>query len=102
MLNQDREILGAALGRLPSGLYIVTAGNALGHPFAMPPGVPADRLAALRKALPETLKDGEFLAEAQKIGMSISPVSAQDIQLTMEALSKKSKSFYEEVKRISE
>jgi flavin reductase (DIM6/NTAB) family NADH-FMN oxidoreductase RutF len=27
MLSQDREILGGALGRLPSGLYIVTAGN---------------------------------------------------------------------------
>jgi hypothetical protein len=64
--------------------------------------VPADRLAALRKALPETLKDKELLGEAQKIGMSISPVSAQDIQSTMEALSKKPKSFYEDVKRISE
>lgn len=27
MLSQDREILGGALGRLPSGLYIVTAGQ---------------------------------------------------------------------------
>lgn len=27
MLSQDREILGGALGRLPSGLYIVTAGH---------------------------------------------------------------------------
>ncbi|MEN9708311.1 MAG: hypothetical protein RIQ68_719 [Pseudomonadota bacterium] len=75
---------------------------AIGRPIAAPAGVPADRLAALRKALPETLKDKEFLSEAQKIGMSISPVSAQDIQATMESLSKKPKSFYEDVKKISE
>ena len=75
---------------------------AIGRPIAAPAGVPADRLAALRKALPETLKDKEFLSEAQKIGMSIHPVSAQDIQATMESLSKKPKSFYEDVKKISE
>ena len=75
---------------------------AIGRPIAAPAGVPADRLAALRKALPETLKDKDFLGEAEKIGMSISPVSADDIQATMVALSKKPKSFYEEVKRVSE
>ncbi len=75
---------------------------AIGRPIAAPAGVPADRLAALRKALPETLKDKDFLGEAEKIGMSISPVSADDIQSTMVALSTKPKSFYEEVKRVSE
>ncbi len=75
---------------------------AIGRPIAAPAGVPADRLAALRKALPETLKDKDFLVEAEKIGMSISPVSADDIQATMVGLSKKPKSFYEEVKRVSE
>ena len=75
---------------------------AIGRPIAAPAGVPADRLAALRKALPETLKDKDFLGEAEKIGMSISPVSADDIQATMVALSKKPKTFYEEVKRVSE
>jgi tripartite-type tricarboxylate transporter receptor subunit TctC len=75
---------------------------AVGRPIAAPAGVPADRLAALRKALVDTLKDEAFLSEAQKIGMSVSPVSAQDIQATMLALSKNPKAFYEEVKRVSE
>jgi hypothetical protein len=36
----------------------------LGRPLAGPPGIPADRLKALRTALLETMKDPEFLAEA--------------------------------------
>ena len=75
---------------------------AIGRPIAAPAGVPADRLAALRKAFNETMRDEGFLSEAQKIGMSINMASAQDIQSQMELLSKKPKEFYAEVKRVSE
>ena len=75
---------------------------AIGRPIAAPAGVPADRLAALRQAVIDTLKDEAFVAEAQRIGMSISPVAAAEIQGTMESLSKKPKSFYDEVRRASE
>lgn len=43
---------------------VVTAGSQLGHPFAMAPGVPADRLAAVRKAFAEMIKNPAFLKEA--------------------------------------
>lgn len=75
---------------------------AIGRPIAAPAGVPAERLAALRKALVDVLKDEAFLVEAQRIGMSVSPVPAHEIQTTMESLSQKPKSFYEDVKRASE
>jgi tripartite-type tricarboxylate transporter receptor subunit TctC len=75
---------------------------AIGRPIAGPAGIPADRLAALRKAFGETLRDEGFLAEAQKIGMSINIATAQDIQSQMELLSRKPKEFYAEVKRVSE
>jgi tripartite-type tricarboxylate transporter receptor subunit TctC len=48
-----------------------TAPNALGRPLLMPPGVPADRLAAMRQALADTFIDPEFKAEASKIGLVI-------------------------------
>ena len=48
--------------------------------FAAPPNVPADRLAALRKAFDDTMADKEFLTEAEKIGLEITPVSGQKIQ----------------------
>ena len=37
----------------------------------MPPGVPADRLGAMRKALAETFADPDFLADAKKIGVEV-------------------------------
>jgi tripartite-type tricarboxylate transporter receptor subunit TctC len=75
---------------------------AIGRPIAGPPGIPAERLDALRKAFAETLRDEGFIAEAKKIGMSINIATAQDIQSQMELLSKKPKAFYDEVKRVSE
>ncbi len=38
----------------------------LGRPFGAPPGIPADRLAALRTAMMATFKDPAFLADCEK------------------------------------
>ena len=46
----------------------------------LPPGVPAERVAALRKAFMETMADQELLAEAQRIGLAIDPISGEDLQ----------------------
>ena len=43
--------------------------------FFLPPGVPQDRVEALRKAFDETMKDPEFLAEAEKAQI---PIEARD------------------------
>jgi hypothetical protein len=44
------------------------------------PGVPAERVDALRKAFDETMKDPQFLAEAAKERLDINPVSGADMQ----------------------
>jgi tripartite-type tricarboxylate transporter receptor subunit TctC len=44
-----------------------------------PPGIPADRLAALRAAFEHTMKDSEFLADAARTQITISPMSGEDI-----------------------
>jgi tripartite-type tricarboxylate transporter receptor subunit TctC len=51
----------------------------LGRPLAGPPGIPADRLKALREALTATMKDVEFLAEANKAGLDIDPASFEEV-----------------------
>jgi tripartite-type tricarboxylate transporter receptor subunit TctC len=61
-------------------LRSVFARQVMGRPFLAPPGVPADRLAVLRKAFQETMKDKEFLAEAEKMKLEISPVSGEKVQ----------------------
>ena len=50
-----------------------------GNPIAAPPGVPADRLEALRRGFDATMKDPEFLAEAAKEGLDIEPLTATEI-----------------------
>jgi len=60
-------------------LYVNFAPQAIGRPFAAPPGIPADRKAALIKAFDETMKDPGLLAEAAKEHMDISPMSGHEI-----------------------
>ena len=59
---------------------LVVARQPMGRPFLAPPGVPADRVAALRKAFMETMKDSQFLAEAGKAKLEINPVSGEEVQ----------------------
>src|SRR4051794_1578081 len=56
-----------------------------GRPVAAPPGIPADRLAALRGAFDATMKDAEFVAEAEKLQMEIEPLSAAQIDKLLAA-----------------
>jgi tripartite-type tricarboxylate transporter receptor subunit TctC len=58
---------------------LISSAPALGQPFVAPPGVPADRLAILRKAFAETLRDPAFLADAAKIRFTIEPMSADEV-----------------------
>jgi tripartite-type tricarboxylate transporter receptor subunit TctC len=60
-------------------LRLVFASLVLGRPFMAPPGIPDDRKAALRAAFDATMKDKEFLDEAAKIDLEISPVGAKSI-----------------------
>lgn len=56
-------------------LELVLIRQEIGRPIVLPPGVPADRVAALRKAFDQVLIDKEFLADAAKAGMEIEPLS---------------------------
>jgi tripartite-type tricarboxylate transporter receptor subunit TctC len=51
----------------------------LGRPLAGPPGIPADRLAALRAAFMATMKDKDFVAEAEKVGLDIDPATPDQV-----------------------
>jgi tripartite-type tricarboxylate transporter receptor subunit TctC len=49
-------------------------------PFMAPPGVPADRIAVLRKAFMDTVADKDFRAEAAKGNFEVRPVAGEAIQ----------------------
>jgi len=52
----------------------------IGFTIMAPPGVPADRTAALREAFREMVRDPDFIAEAQKIGLNPEPQSGEALQ----------------------
>jgi tripartite-type tricarboxylate transporter receptor subunit TctC len=56
------------------------------RPFAAPPGIPADRKAALIAAFEQTMKDPEFLAEAKKLNLDVNPLSASTFHQLMAEL----------------
>ena len=58
---------------------LVVLPQEFGRPFIAPPGVPADRAAAMIKAFAETLTDPAFLADAAKIRLSLDPLTGEEI-----------------------
>jgi tripartite-type tricarboxylate transporter receptor subunit TctC len=51
----------------------------LGRPYFVAEGVPADRVAALRRAFDQTVKDKDLLADAEKGGLEINAMTGEDM-----------------------
>jgi tripartite-type tricarboxylate transporter receptor subunit TctC len=76
---------------------LVFARQPMGRPFVAPPGVPQERVAALRKAFMDTLKDQQFLAEAKKMELELNPVSGEKVQKLVEDVYKTPKPVADKV-----
>ena len=50
------------------------------RPYVLPPGTPKDRLELLRKAFMDTMKDPEFLADAEKAKLDINPLDGAALE----------------------
>ena len=62
-------------------MQAASAPQALGRPLLLPPDVPADRVAAMRKALADTFGDPQFQADAEKIGLIVNaPQTGEQLQ----------------------
>ena len=61
-------------------MELVYASEVFGRPYVLPPGVPAERVAALRKAFLDTMKDPELKAEGEKLGLDLDPISGEELQ----------------------
>lgn len=67
-------------------LSVMITTEAIGRSLIAPVGVPADRVALLRKALMEMVKDLKFLADVEKAQLEISPVPGEKLQHMVESL----------------
>lgn len=65
---------------------LLTASALIGRPFIAPQNVPADRIAALRAAFDATIKDPEFLADAEKQRMTVLPMTGGEVEAAIRKL----------------
>jgi tripartite-type tricarboxylate transporter receptor subunit TctC len=75
--DADRQALALLFGR-----------TEYGRPYFLPPGVPGDRVAALRRAFDATMRDPALTAEAAKIGFAVDPLTGEQVQALVDDLAK--------------
>ena len=69
-----------------AALKLIVSRQSIARPFAAPPGLPPDRLQALRAAFDTTMKDPQFLAEAKRLELEVRPVSGGDVEKLIKEL----------------
>jgi tripartite-type tricarboxylate transporter receptor subunit TctC len=67
--DQDRQVL-----------KLFSTDVVIGRPFVTSPGVPAERVALLRKAFEQMMVDPAYLDDSQKAGLDVTPVAGAKIQ----------------------
>jgi tripartite-type tricarboxylate transporter receptor subunit TctC len=81
-------------------LRVVLSAQTLGRPFLAPPGIPADRAAALRTAFAKTMADPAFVAEMTARKLDVNPLGWQEVEALMKELYATPKDVIEEARAI--
>ena len=87
---------------LKAAISFITLGDSFTRPVIAPPGIPADRAAALREALQATMKDPDFLAQAQKSNLDIVPMDAETLYGLVQEVRNTPASAIELAKKLSQ
>jgi tripartite-type tricarboxylate transporter receptor subunit TctC len=68
------------------------------RPILAPPGIPADRVQALRAAFMATANDPEFIQDAEKSRLEVSPTSGEDVERVVASISRVPPDLMEKLK----
>ena len=85
--DEERAILAAIMNAAEVGTAFFTT-----------PGVPADRLTALRRAFDATMTDADFLADVEKTRLGVSPLPGEELQKLVAEVSNLSPALLEKVR----
>jgi tripartite-type tricarboxylate transporter receptor subunit TctC len=88
--EEQRQVLGFLSGSME-----------LGRPVMAPPGVPVERVAALRRAFDATVKDPAFLQEAAAMGFEVTPQTGERIAALVASAMATPKPIVDEAQRLS-
>lgn len=81
-------------------LSAILAATEVGISFFTTPGVPSDRVAALRKAFTDTMADPEFKADIAKVRVGLDPLDGEELQKLVAEVSDLPADLTEKVKKV--
>ena len=87
--DQERAVLSAIMNA-----------SEVGTAFFTTPGILPERLAVLRRAFDDTMKDPDFLAEAQRLRLGVSPLPGEELQKLVAQVSNLSPALLERVRAV--
>jgi tripartite-type tricarboxylate transporter receptor subunit TctC len=87
--DEERAILSAVMNATEVGTAFMTT-----------PGVPADRLTALRRAFDAMTKDPEYIEDANKLKLTLGPLTGEELQKVVADVSALSPALLEKVRAI--
>jgi tripartite-type tricarboxylate transporter receptor subunit TctC len=79
-------------------LRAVMNATEIGTAFFTTPGAPADRVQALRRAFDATVKDPEFLADAERTKLTVGPLAGENLQKLVAEVTNVSPELLEKVR----
>ena len=81
-------------------LAFYVSSEQIGRAFLAPPGIPSERVSALRHAYDETMHDPQFLAEIEKSRSEFSPMPGDELQALVARTANISPSIVARVRKI--
>ena len=81
-------------------LKLIISRQELAYAFAAPPDLPDDRTKALRTAFDRTMKDPEFLAEAEKMAIEVSAMTGGEVERLMKDIYETPADLVAEARRV--
>src|SRR5262245_2426481 len=81
-------------------LRIVANATEVGKMIMAPPGIPAERVTALRRAFDATMKDPDFIAELKALRIELGPMPGEELQKLVEELERVPPDIIEKVKAV--
>ena len=72
----------------------------LSRPFVAPPGIPEDRAKALQKAFMDVNSDPNYIEDAKKLKIDISPIDGQAVLTMIDRLSKSPPDLLDYIKKL--
>ena len=100
-LPHPAEALGGVLDLVRQVLELMSSGSQIGRALFAPPGVPADRIAALRNAFDAMVKDRDFLDAAAKRKLVVGPTPGPEVEAVIQKVVSYSPAVVERARAVS-